>query len=165
VDPDVLLKSGRPTVRLRLGRVPGMPAACPLVRCTAELRRIGSRRRLRRRWPGVSTALSLGGPRGARRAAPHQLARLIRRIRTQAGARPGRSLPDGTGSLRTAGHLVMKPALNYPATLGSQGPSSVMPRARRSAARLRAERCVSGWSSPSTRRRRVRVSWSRSRAA
>jgi hypothetical protein len=37
--------------------------------------------------------------------------------------------------------------------------SSSRPRARRSAARLLADSRVAGWSSPSTRRRRVRVSW------
>jgi hypothetical protein len=45
-------------------------------RCTAELGRIGSRRRLRRRWPGVSGGLCLGRP--ARRT-PGQTVRLISR--------------------------------------------------------------------------------------
>jgi hypothetical protein len=40
------------------------------LRYVAEFSRIRSRRRLRRRWPGVSAALCLGGPRGARRATP-----------------------------------------------------------------------------------------------
>jgi hypothetical protein len=38
------------------------------LRCVAESARIGSRGRLRRRWPGVWAGLCLGGPPGARRA-------------------------------------------------------------------------------------------------
>jgi hypothetical protein len=48
-------------------------SACPLVRCVAELSRTGSRRRLRRRWPGVSAALCLRRP--ARRTPGHSAER------------------------------------------------------------------------------------------
>jgi hypothetical protein len=48
--------------------------------CVAELSRTKSRRRLRRRWPGVSGGLCPEGPPAARRA--KRKARQIRSVRT-----------------------------------------------------------------------------------
>ena len=117
------------------------------------------------RWPGFSrSAKRRGGPRpgpggggagcpgpGHGRPAPPP---------SRAGRWPDYSRRQGVGVV-----LAEDPAAAGQGVLVQVAGGLHLPLPCRSPARFLAERKVSGWSSPRTRRRRSRVSWSRSRAA
>ena len=74
-----------------------------------------------------------------------------------------RSHSDHSAAFAARVALWMKPARGGIPTSRTQESSPASPSARRSAARLPTERRVSGWSSPSTRRRRARDPGTRTR--